>query len=558
MNISSELKALRTEIAVSHRVAETQLLPRLMQLAGSTPEEWRVIQQRARQLIAAARSGNDNDSRPWVAELLREYPLNSREGLALMGLAECSLRVPDRLTLNLLIRDKLLQGDWQRNNQADKSWLVRSSARALQFGRYLLDPRAGASRRLLGHLAQPIIRNSCLRAMRLIGDQFVFATDIEAALQRARSASCSFDMLGEAARTAADAERYYQAYAHAITTLGQQMHAGGIAPGQHSISIKLSALHPRYEALQADRAMPELVAHLGLLAERAMSHGVGLTIDAEECDRLEMSLDIIAGLLQVPTLRDWQGLSLAVQAYQKRALPVIKWLNVLARDHGRRIGVRLVKGAYWDMEIKRCQERGLSDFPVFTRKTSTDVSYLACARELLASQHLVPAFATHNALTVATLLSWIGVSRRDRADDRAIEFQRLHGMAAGMYAAVRRDHDLPCRVYAPVGQHHELLPYLIRRMLENSSNSGFIQQLGNPSIGVDALVHDPIQQLQQHGYDQHPAIQSPAQLFATHRNSSGMDLADRPTLDALNAELQGFDRQLSISRTSISRNVNPS
>ncbi|MGE0115784.1 MAG: bifunctional proline dehydrogenase/L-glutamate gamma-semialdehyde dehydrogenase PutA [Steroidobacteraceae bacterium] len=522
------LRAIRDEIIDHHRLSEASLLSGLIATAHVDAEAWRAIASRAQKLIDVMRSSHDGD---WIALLLHQYPLNSQAGQALMGLAECSLRVPDRQTAQWLLRDKLVHADWTGNSSHPR-FPMKCLALGLQLSKTLLHDESTPWRRWVGQAAGPAIALGSAWIMRLLGGQFIFGDSIETALQRARRSAltCSFDMLGEAACTAVDAERYCDAYRQAITAVAIDRAAAN--SGQHSVSIKLSALHPRYESLQAAHAVPELVSRLSMLAELAMANEVGLTIDAEECDRLEMSLDIIEQLLRQPGLQAWDGLSIAVQAYQKRALPVIDWIDSLARTQRQRIGIRLVKGAYWDMEIKRCQERGLSDFPVFTRKAATDVSYLACARRMLSSDYIAPAFATHNALTAATLLSWIG-ARRD------VEFQRLHGMGAALYECIAEEQGLNCRIYAPVGEHRELLPYLIRRMLENGANSNFVQQLGDTGIESSTLLRDPVSALEVTDNESHPAIVLPVHLYgAARRNSEGLDLSDRRTLNALNARLE--------------------
>jgi len=510
-----------------HRAAEEIVLPTLLLLADSGSQQ-SSIEATALRLIQSVREQRD---RSLFTELLRAWPAHSVEGQALMGLAECCLRVPDAFTRRLLIRDKLTQGQWQLGSGYSAqvnfmAWCLRLCRRRLAMPTH----RSRATNALFESTTESMIEQGTMLAMRQLGKQFVFGEAIDDALQRARRAqlSCSFDMLGEAARCQRDAQHYCAAYERAILAVGKELADGRCAPNQHAISVKLSALHPRYEAQQATRVVPALVAQLTALAQQAMTHGIALCIDAEESDRLEMSLDIVAQLLAVPALRDWSGLGLAVQAYQKRALPVIEWLESLAAAHHRRITVRLVKGAYWDMEVKRCQERGLVDFPVFTRKAATDVSYLACARQLLRSPHLRPAFATHNAQSIATLLHWI-------PRDADVEFQRLHGMASALYTEVGRGSGIPCRVYAPVGAHHELLPYLIRRMLENSSNSGFIQQLGNSAVPITELAMQPAQCLEI--ANAASAVSNPAELFGTRRNSKGMDLAARAVLDELTGYL---------------------
>jgi RHH-type transcriptional regulator, proline utilization regulon repressor / proline dehydrogenase / delta 1-pyrroline-5-carboxylate dehydrogenase len=522
--MADALQLLRADISRCFRAPEGELLPKLIEYMRQSDHDWHDNAQQASKLIAAERNAHD----AWLANLLHEYPLNSHEGRALLSLAECSLRIPDWHTRQQLIRDKLSRGQWRRPPRR-RPWQAQLGIKALGLSHALLRN----SPKTLQHLITPAITSGVLLAMRQLGSQFVFAHHIDNALRRARSknAYCSFDMLGEAACTTADAERYLHAYRQAIIAVGRYNASHNM--GAHSVSIKLSALHPRYEMQQATRTLPMLLARVRELASLAQTNQVALTIDAEESERLELSLALIEQLLQTPALRHWSGLSVAVQAYQKRALPVISWLDALAQQHQCRIGVRLVKGAYWDSEIKRCQERGLSDFPVFTRKASTDVSYLACARQLLASERLVPAFATHNALTIATLLSWIGL-RRD------VEFQRLHGMNEHLYEQASATHGILCRVYSPVGRQHDLLPYLIRRMLENSNNSGFVYQMSNSATPLAQLLLPPHEQLRD-GFRLNAHIQAPEHLFKDRRNSIGLDLHDRQTLDELNAHMQKFN-----------------
>jgi RHH-type transcriptional regulator, proline utilization regulon repressor / proline dehydrogenase / delta 1-pyrroline-5-carboxylate dehydrogenase len=520
--MTEALHLLRADILRCCRLPEIDLLPALLEQTRHTNHAEQDIAQQTIELITAERNARD----AWLTSLLHDYPLGTPEGRALLGLAECCLRIPDWHTRQQLIVDKLSRGHWQRLSR-HRPWQARLCIKALSFSHHLLHD----AHPLLQRLVTPVITSGALLAMHQLSNQFVFGHHINRALRRARHRTwcCSFDMLGEAACTSADAARYLQAYRQAIVAVGEDnaRHSEATA---HSVSIKLSALHPRYETLQATRAQPVLLALLRELALLAQANNVALTIDAEESERLELSLELIEQLLHTPVLRHWNGLSVAVQAYQKRALPVIKWLDALAQQQQCKIGVRLVKGAYWDSEIKRCQERGLSDFPVFTRKAATDVSYLACAQQLLASEHLVAAFATHNALTIATLLSWIG-SRRD------VEFQRLHGMGEHLYEQVNATHGIRCRVYAPVGQRHDLLPYLIRRMLENSSNSGFVYQMSDPDTPVAQLTTPPDEQLRG-DYGRNAAISAPDHLFADRRNSTGLDLHDRRTLDELDARLQ--------------------
>jgi RHH-type proline utilization regulon transcriptional repressor/proline dehydrogenase/delta 1-pyrroline-5-carboxylate dehydrogenase len=362
--------------------------------------------------------------------------------------------------------------------------------------------------------------------MRLMADLFVMGRTIGEAIGRAdakdyRAFTASFDMLGEAARTADDAERYFAAYLDAVEAVGREANRRG-----HSVSVKLSALHPRYETAQGARAAPVVTARLLELARRAATTGVPLTVDAEEQDRLILSLGILEAVARDPSLRGWDGLGLAIQAYGKRARPLVDWAEELAATTGRRLSVRLVKGAYWDTEVKRAQEAGLAGYPVFTRKAATDVSYLACARALLAADRIHPAFASHNALTVATIAEWAG-------DRRDFEFQRLHGMGAGLYERMVSEEGHHCRLYAPVGGHRDLLAYLVRRLLENGANSSFVHQLADQNVSEAELLADPVARMRAVGFSAHPAIPLPADLFRPERaNSAGLDLADRDVLEA--------------------------
>ncbi|MFT3906881.1 MAG: bifunctional proline dehydrogenase/L-glutamate gamma-semialdehyde dehydrogenase PutA [Steroidobacteraceae bacterium] len=531
MITEAEFVRVRAELGAIQRNPEGRLLADLAATAQVDGVTRARILQRARELVSATRQHSGTS---WITQLLREYSIGSEQGLALMALAEAYLRVPDRITRELLVSDKLAGIDWSQGTTRNPSRLLRAFRAALVLAGNLIGSDADA-RTLRTGLGRRAVGFGTRFAMRWIAGEFVFAADIDGALRTARRGqlSCSFDMLGEAARTQAESERHFGAYCNAIEALGLHLARGNVGAGQHTISIKLSALHSRYEASQIRRVRTELGARLLTLCERAAAAQVGLTIDAEECERLELSLDVIADVARAPSLRGWDGLGMAVQAYQKRALPLIGWVETLAAQTRRHMLVRLVKGAYWDMEIKRCQERGLADFPVFTRKTATDVSYLACARALLCSTHIAPAFATHNAQTVATLLEWIG----PRTD---VEFQRLHGMGAELYAAVKQRSPLNCRIYAPVGAHRDLLPYLIRRMLENGANSSFVQQSGNPAVGDAQLLQDPVAALQ-HLSDASSAVQLPQDLYAPERrNSSGLDLHDRRTLDFLNTRLRSF------------------
>ncbi len=513
----------RAAIAPLYRLAESRALERLIGPASLTPAERARVVTQSRSLLAALR---EPGRAGWIDRFLREYSLSSDEGAALLGLAEAYLRVPDPGTADALIRDKLGQGDWRSHLGAD-SVLVNGATLGLIIAQALTEGATGggALRGLMARLGEPAIRVAVGGAMQRMGEAFVLGRDIEEGLKRAdrganRAFRYSFDMLGEGARTTPDAEVYMEAYRQAVTAVGAEDAGGGDVFARDSVSVKLSALHPRYEPFQAGRAVPELTGRLIELARLAKAGGVGLTVDAEESERLEMSLDIIAGAARDPSLAGWDGLGLAVQAYQRRAPAVIDWADALAADSNRRLMVRLVKGAYWDTEIKRGQERGLSDYPVFTRKSATDVSYMACARALLAARGLFPAFATHNALTVATVMEWAG-KRRD------FEFQRLHGMGDGLYEGLMAKESVAVRVYAPVGGYRDLLAYLVRRLLENGANTSFVHQVANEHISDDELLADPVEEARATGLTPHPAILAPADLFAPERrNSTGLDLSD--------------------------------
>jgi RHH-type proline utilization regulon transcriptional repressor/proline dehydrogenase/delta 1-pyrroline-5-carboxylate dehydrogenase len=520
----------------AYRAPERDIVLPLADRAALIPAERSRIAAKARQLVEAMRE--HGKAAGGIDQFLREYQLSSREGTALLCLAEAFLRIPDPETADLLIRDKLTSADWENHLGKSSSTLVNLSTVALSMtGKLLGDGDAkGIITGLFARLGEPVIRTAVRTAMRLMGEQFVMGRTIEEALKRStepekRRFRHSFDMLGEGARTKADAARYLASYEAAIRAVGKKAGSSSIVEAP-SVSIKLSALHPRYEPAQSERAKRELGESLIALAKVAQSAGVALTVDAEESERLMLSLEIIEALAAAPELKGWEGLGLAVQAYQKRALPVIQWVDGLGARTGRRLFVRLVKGAYWDSEIKRSQERGLVDYAVFTRKAATDVSYLACAREMLAAQAIFPAFATHNALTIATILDWAG-KRRD------FEFQRLHGMAEGLYETLlAEDARLSCRTYAPVGSHDDLLAYLVRRLLENGANTSFVNQIWGDEAATDELLVDPVDAVRACGGEPHPMIRLPADLFQPERpNSAGIDLSDDSVTKPLLAEL---------------------
>jgi RHH-type proline utilization regulon transcriptional repressor/proline dehydrogenase/delta 1-pyrroline-5-carboxylate dehydrogenase len=468
-----------------------------------------------------------------VEEFLHEFALSSREGLAVMALAESLLRVPDDSTLDQLLADRLKAGDFAHHHTVSDALLAQACAFALGLSARVIaaeeSPRVIVAD-LARRLGAPALRAAAKQAMRLMGSHFVFGETIQAALARAKSdgGRHSFDMLGEAARSAQDAERYFNAYAGAIKAIGAAARQATDRPG---ISVKLSALHPRYEVISRVRVLAELAPRLLELARLAKAHDLVLTVDAEEADRLELSLDVFARTLADPSLKGWDGFGLAVQAYQKRALAVIDHVAALARSYDRRLAVRLVKGAYWDSEIKRAQERGLADYPVFTRKAMTDINYLACARRLLASARLYPQFATHNALTVAAIVGEAGGREN-------FEFQRLHGMGEALAAAALNDSRIPWRVYAPVGPHRDLLAYLVRRLIENGANSSFVARAADPLTPESALLADPYALIGAPEQARNPRLAAPADLYMPLRaNSAGVEFGDSAALCALRGEV---------------------
>jgi RHH-type proline utilization regulon transcriptional repressor/proline dehydrogenase/delta 1-pyrroline-5-carboxylate dehydrogenase len=510
----------------------------LADAAGLDDSARAAVREDAMRLVAEVRSRRAPAL--GIETLLQEYELSTAEGIALMCLAEALLRIPDAETANRLIRDKLAHADWGKHVGHSSSVLVNAATWGLALtGRLLREEdlsSAGLSAALLRVVArqsEPIMREAMEAAMRIMGRQFVMGRTIDEALRRAgegdgREWRYSFDMLGEAARTAVDAARYLESYHQAIETIGRAAANRGPIEG-NGISIKLSALHPRYEFGQRCRAMKELVPRLLGLAEAARKWKIGLTVDAEEADRLDLSLDVIAAVFGHSRLNDWDGFGLAVQGYQKRALPLIDWLIDLARSRKRRLMVRLVKGAYWDAEIKRGQERGLSGYPVFTRKSWTDLSYLACARRLLAAPDAIyPQLATHNAHTLAA-------AHRLAGANAAFEFQRLHGMGEALHrvAGELLRPKRPCRVYCPVGSHEDLLPYLVRRLLENGANTSFVHKVSDPRTPMAKVVEDPYDALAARGATPHPKIPLPRDIYGTRPNSAGIDMSDVPALAEL-------------------------
>jgi len=492
---------------------EEEIVRRLATAARLDADAAEETQRTARRLVEAVRAAPAG--RSGLDAFLRKYDLSSQEGVILMCLAEALLRIPDDETADRLIADKIRAGDWASHLGDGQSLFVNASTWGLMLtGRLVrLDPGdvaapAGAVSRVVGRMGEPVVRTAMRQAMRIMGHQFVMGRSITEALDKSLSGDnrhyrYTFDMLGEAALTRTDAERYFEAYRSAIGALGARAGDYADAPSRPSISVKLSALHPRFERSHRGRVLAELAPRLVELCLQAQGAGIALTLDAEESERLELTLEVLEAACRDGRLGGWEGLGIAVQAYQKRAAAVLRHLAALARETRRTLNVRLVKGAYWDSEIKRGQERGLAGYPVFTRKPNTDVSYLACARLLLEqAPGLFPQFATHNAHTVAAI--W----HLARKHGRAFEFQRLHGMGEELYAAVTRPDGLgaPCRVYAPVGAHEDLLPYLVRRLLENGANTSFVNRIVNESEPVDGVVADPVRTVDAFERAAHPRI----------------------------------------------------
>ncbi|WP_425072958.1 bifunctional proline dehydrogenase/L-glutamate gamma-semialdehyde dehydrogenase PutA [Sagittula sp. S175] len=533
MNTPSDLRA---RIDTLTYAAEAEVLDRLRTTAALSPEDRAAISAQAARLVTEIRAS----TRPGLMEVfLAEYGLSTDEGVALMCLAEALLRVPDAATIDALIEDKIAPSDWSRHLGHSTSPLVNASTWALVLTGKVLDDDArpgpaGHLRNAIKRLGEPVIRTAVARAMKEMGAQFVLGETIEAAMKRgqaqeAKGYTYSYDMLGEAARTEKDATRYHLAYSRAITAIAGAATHDDIRrnPG---ISVKLSALHPRYDDLQRDEAIAALAPRLTALCGLAKAAGIGLNIDAEEADRLSLSLDIIEKTLETPSLRGWDGFGVVVQAYGPRAGAVIDWLHATAERLNRRIMVRLVKGAYWDSEIKKAQVMGLDAFPVFTAKSITDVSYIANARKLLSmTDRIYPQFATHNAHTAAAILHMARDLPRD-----AFEFQRLHGMGETLHALLKDQNQTACRIYAPVGAHRDLLAYLVRRLLENGANSSFVHQIVDTSVPPSAVAADPFDAAQPSD------LPTGRDLFPGRVNSKGWDLRHRPTMARINEARDAF------------------
>ena len=530
------LDAERRRIADAFGADESAHIKMLLSELELAPALQQQITSLAASIVARVRAQQADQG--MLDAFMQQYDLSSEEGVLLMCLAEALLRIPDAETANKLIKDKLGGANWKSHLGKSDSVFVNASTWGLMLtGRVVTLKDAtrqdflGALSKLVSSSGEPVIRQAVRQAMRIMARQYVKGRTIGAAIKRAAKKDnavyrYSFDMLGEAALTAADAQRYFQAYQNAIECIGDNGPYPDIFAAP-SISVKLSALHPRYELAKRQRVLAELPPKLLELATAAKKHGIALSIDAEEVDRLQLSLDLFEAVYEDPALDDWHGFGLALQAYLKPTPFVIDWLKTLATRMGRRIPIRLVKGAYWDTEIKRSQEQGLSGYPVFTRKQNTDVSYLACARRLLAARScFYPQFATHNAQTVAAIYHLAGA-------DKAFEFQRLHGMGKELYAQVigRDQLDIPCRAYAPVGRHEDLLPYLVRRLLENGANTSFVNRIVDQDQPIAAIVADPIARVHATRPIAHPGIALPVDLFGKLRqNSKGLNLGNHQEL----------------------------
>jgi RHH-type proline utilization regulon transcriptional repressor/proline dehydrogenase/delta 1-pyrroline-5-carboxylate dehydrogenase len=530
---------------------EERLVRRAADLARVDSPLHDAVQATARDLVAAVRKAPAAKS--GLDAFLRQYDLSSQEGVILMCLAEALLRIPDDDTADRLIADKLRAGDWASHLGDSQSLFVNASTWGLLLtGRIVrLDPNdvaapAGAMGRLASRLGEPIVRTAMRQAMRIMGHQFVMGRTIDEALENSLTGAnkryrYTFDMLGEAALTAADADRYFESYRSAIVSLAARVGEYADYEARPSISVKLSALHPRFERAHRQRVLRELGPRLIELCVLARDAGIALTLDTEESERLEITVELLEAVCRDARLAGWSGFGMAVQGYQKRAPALLRYLIRLARGTQRVLHVRLVKGAYWDSEIKRAQERGLPGYPVYTRKTNTDVAYLACARIILEQGHeLYPQFASHNAHTVAAVWHMAKKYRRE------FEFQRLHGMGEELYSQVTDAAGLnaPCRVYAPVGNHEDLLPYLVRRLLENGSNTSFVNRIVNENEPIDSIVADPVRSVDAYEQVAHPRIPAPVDVYAPERrNSLGVHLANGSVLRDMADRMERVSRR---------------
>ena len=546
-NASRLPQGVRAVINEAYRVNELTLMNLLIEKATVTNEKVSAIRSLATKLVEQIRY--ERKKTTGIDSFLTEYALSSEEGIALMCLAEALLRVPDNATINNLIKDKLTTADWKSHLGQSDSFFVNATTWALMLtGKVLTPERAEnivtkAVFKLINHSGEGVVRKAVEKAMRIMGKQFVMGQTITEALKRARKKEAvgyrySYDMLGEAALTKADAARYFLAYKNAIEAIGIKADKNATMYQRAGISIKLSALHPRYQEAQKARVIEELSPNLLLLAQTAKEYNIAMTIDAEESERLDLSLDVIERVFNDDSLNGWDGFGMAIQSYQKRAIYVLDWVADLARAKKRRMMVRLIKGAYWDSEIKKTQMQGLSEYPVFTRKVFTDISFQACAKKLLTmTDAIYPQFATHNAYSVAMILNLAG-------DYRDFEFQCLHGMGDELYELIVPANRLgiPCRIYAPVGSHEDLLPYLVRRLLENGANSSFVNRIVDEKAPISTLVEDPVAKGGELLSKINQNIPLPSAIFLPERkNSSGFDFSDRTEIVKLKQQYGEMD-----------------
>lgn len=543
------------KIAQHFLVSETKTLTRLIDSFQTSSKDQENVAHIASRLIENIRLENKNTN--LFQALLQQYNLSTKEGIILMCLSESLIRIPDAETANRLIEDKLGGAEWDRHIGASASLLVNASSwglmltgKVIRFSEESLEKPSRLIKRLVGKSSKSVIRNALRQAMKLIGQQFVMGRTIEEAIERSQKKdylpySYSFDMLGEAALTQAHAKKFFDSYLHAIKTLGQLPSA--TKPGM-SISIKLSALHPRYQFVQRERVKSELTTKLKELVHVAYDNDISVTIDAEESERLELSLEIFEEIFKDPYLKNWDQLGLAIQAYQKRALNVIDWIVELTQKYKKGLPVRLVKGAYWDNEIKRAQQLGLTDYPLFSFKPGTDLSFLVCAQKLLENNDLIyPQFASHNAHTIASIMHF---AKTKAAKPDNYEFQRLHGMGESLYDQLIDELPQPCRVYAPVGNHKELLPYLIRRLLENGANTSFVHQLTDSSTPIKHLIKEPMEHVKHFLTEEQYKIPLPTDIFGGQRkNSIGFNINAPKHYEALR---KGIDSKISKTWTAAS------
>ncbi|MEM1243408.1 MAG: bifunctional proline dehydrogenase/L-glutamate gamma-semialdehyde dehydrogenase PutA [Pseudomonadota bacterium] len=538
----------RKNLNAYYRMDETAAVNRLLPEAKVSLAERDSIEKIATKLVTKVRKERLNKS--GIDSFLYQYDLSTTEGITLMCIAEALLRIPDKATIDKLLRDKIPQGNWKSHRGQSHSLFVNATTWGLMFtGRVLsIDELATVNfkqvfKKLIKKTGEPLIRQAVKQAMKILGKQFVMGQTIENAIKRAdayeaKGYGYSYDMLGEAARTAEAAKRYYESYLHAINKVGSNSKKQKELWQRPGISVKLSALFPRYEFTQYEHAVQHIVPLLRNLAIAAKENNICLTVDAEEADRLDLSLEIIEQVFTDTALDGWEGFGLAIQAYQKRCYYLIDWLHELAKNQGKRVMIRLVKGAYWDSEIKWSQELSLNDYPVFTRKVNTDISYLACVKKMLHySDTIYPAFATHNAHAVATI-----IHETNKRSELEFEFQCLHGMGQALYDQIlgKKRPNYRVRIYAPVGQHEDLLPYLVRRLLENGANTSFVNRIVNEKINIKQLVQDPVEFVKRYQKKTHAKIPKPQDILITRKNSPGIDLSND---DIFNDLLGGLKKQ---------------